>query len=73
MKTIRIRTCFFSVGKKIQLDLRDMDYISWQRDIKTDLETLSLLIGMSERYYSEYDYKLNQLIRVIPRKGSGSH
>jgi hypothetical protein len=61
-------TDFFSVGKKIQLDLRDMDYISWQRDIKADLETLSLLIGMVKDITPEYDYKLNQLIRVIQKK-----
>lgn len=61
-------TDFFSVGKKIQIDLRDMDYISWQRDIKADLETLSLLIGMVKDITSEYDYKLNQLIRVIQKK-----
>lgn len=61
-------TDFFSVGKKIQIDLRDMDYISWQRDIKADLETLSLLIGMVKDITPEYDYKLNQLIRVIQKK-----
>lgn len=61
-------TDFFSVGKKVQINLRDMDYISWQRDIKADLETLSLLIGMVKDITPEYDYKLNQLIRVIQKK-----
>lgn len=61
-------TDFFSIGKKVQIDLHDMDYISWQRDIEADLDTLSVLIGMVEDITSEYDYKLNQLIRVIQEK-----
>lgn len=61
-------TDFFSVGKKVQINLRDMDYISWQRDIEADLETLSILISMVKDITPEYDYKLNQLIRVIREK-----
>jgi len=61
-------TDFFSIGKKVQIDLHDMDYISWQRDIEADLDTLSVLIGMVEDITPEYDYKLNQLIRVIQEK-----
>ena len=30
-------TDFFSVGKKVRIDLRDMDYISWKRDIDCSL------------------------------------
>ncbi len=61
-------TDFFSAGKKVQIDLHDMDYISWERDIAADLDTLSVLIGMVEDITPEYDYKLNQLIKVIQRK-----
>lgn len=61
-------TDFFSVGKKVQIDLRDMDYISWKRDIDSDLETLAILISMVKDITPEYDYKLNQLIEVIRRK-----
>lgn len=31
-------TDFFSVGKKVRIDLRDMDYISWKRDIDEDFQ-----------------------------------
>lgn len=61
-------TDFFTVGKKVQIDIRDMDYISWKRDIDDDLDTLSLLIGMVEDITPKYDSKLNQLIGVIKKK-----
>ncbi len=34
----------FNVGKKFTIDLRDMDYLSWQRDLTADLEVLELLL-----------------------------
>ena len=61
-------TDFFGVGKKIKIDLRDMDYISWKRDIDADLDNLELLILMIEDITPEYDYKLNELLRVIREK-----
>lgn len=63
-------TDFFTVGKKVQIDLRDMDYISWKRDIDGDVETLRLLISMVEDITPEYDFKLNELLRVIREKVS---
>jgi hypothetical protein len=38
-------TDFFTVGKKVHIELNDMDYISWRRDMEEDLATLSLLIS----------------------------
>ena len=61
-------TDFFTVGKKVMIDLRDMDYISWKRDIDEDLENLLLLISMVEDITPEYDFKLNELLRVIREK-----
>jgi len=63
-------TDFFSVGKKVKIDLRDMDYISWERDIDEDLENLQLLILMVEDITPEYDYKLNQLMDTIRNKAN---
>ena len=63
-------TDFFSVGKKVRIDLRDMDYISWKRDIDEDLENLQLLILMVEDITPEYDFKLNELLRVIREKAA---
>lgn len=61
-------TDFFGVGKKVRIDLRDMDYISWKRDIDEDMENLQLLISMVEDITPEFDYKLNELLRVIREK-----
>lgn len=63
-----LNTDFFSVGKSVKINLRDMDYISWKRDIDEDLENLQLLILMVEEITLEYDFKLNELIRVIREK-----
>ncbi len=58
----------FNVGKKFRIDLRDMDYLSWQRDLVADMEVLELLILMVEDITPKYDYKLNELLNVIEKK-----
>ena len=63
-----LNTDFFSVGKSVKINLRDMDYISWKRDIDEDLENLQLLILMVEDITPKYDFKLNKLIRIIREK-----
>lgn len=61
-------TDLFQVGKKIPIDLRDMDYISWKRFIDDDIDNLATLISMVEDITPEYDYKLQELWRVISEK-----
>ena len=61
-------TDVFNVGKKFKVDLRDMDYISWQRDLEADLEVLGLLLLMVEDITPQYDFKLNELLRIISEK-----
>ncbi len=61
-------TDFFSVGKKVKIDLRDMDYISWKRDIDEDLKNLRKLIQTVGDITPEDDFKLNELLRVIREK-----
>lgn len=63
-----LNTDFFSVGKSVKINLHDMDYISWKRDIDNDLENLQLLILMVEDITPKYDFKLNELIRIIREK-----
>lgn len=63
-------TDFFNVGKKVKIDLRDMDYISWKREMDDDIENLQLLILMIEDITPEYDFKLNELIRIIREKAA---
>ena len=61
-------TDFFAVGKKVRIDLNDMDYVSWKRDMDEDLENLALLISMVQDITPEYDFKLNELYRIIKEK-----
>lgn len=63
-----LNTDFFSVGKSVKINVHDMDYISWKRDIDNDLENLQLLILMVEDITPKYDFKLNELIRIIREK-----
>lgn len=58
----------FNVGRKIQIDLRDMDIISYERDLRADQEVLGLLILMVEDITPEYDLKLNELLKVVSQK-----
>ena len=58
----------FNVGKKFKIDISDMDYLSWKRDLIADLEVLELLILMIEDIRPEFDYKLNELVDVIENK-----
>ena len=61
-------TDFFTVGKKVRIDIRDMDFISWKRDMDEDIETLNLLISMVKDITPIHDCKLNELIRIIGEK-----
>lgn len=57
-----------TVGRKFKVDLHDMDYLSWRRDLASDLDALQLLILMIEDIIPEYDSKLNELLQVIEQK-----
>lgn len=61
-------TDFFTVGNKVQINLADMDYISWLRDLEADKESLDLLSLMVEDITPEHDSKLNELKRIIKEK-----
>lgn len=59
---------FFTVGDKVAIDLRDMDYISWREDLIKDKETLQLLISMVKDITPQYDLKLQTLKNLIQEK-----
>ena len=61
-------TDFFTVGKTVKIDLRDMDYVSWKREIDEDIGWMELLISMIKDITPEHDFKLNELLRVIREK-----
>ena len=59
----------FTIGKKKnRILLEDMDYISWQKEIESDLATIRLLLTMLESITSEHDSKLQQLVADLRNK-----
>ena len=59
----------FTIGKKKnRILLEDMDYISWQQEIKDDLEIIHLLLTMLESITPEHDSKLQQLVADLQHK-----
>lgn len=61
-------TDFFTVGKKIKIDLADMDYISWLGELEMDAENLELLSLMIGDITPEHDTKLQTLMALIQEK-----
>lgn len=61
-------TDFFSVGKKVKIDLADMDYVSWKRELEKDAENLGLLSLMVADITPEHDAKLQTLLKLIQKK-----
>lgn len=58
----------FSLGKKVKIDLADMDYVSWRESLAKDAEVLELLTFMVGDITPEHDSKLQELYRVIDDK-----
>lgn len=58
----------FSFGKKVKIDLADMDHISWRDSLAKDAEILELLTLMVGDITPEHDSKLQKLLSVINEK-----
>ena len=58
----------FSFGKKVKINLGDMDYTSWRRDLAKDKEILELLTVMVADITPEHDSKLQELFEVLSNK-----
>ncbi len=58
----------FTIGKRVRIDIADMDYISWKKDLAKDRDILALLISMSADITPEHDSKLQKLFSVIQEK-----
>ncbi len=58
----------YSFGKKVRIDLADMDYVSWRKDLSEDLDVLELLTFMVEDIGPEDDCKLQELLSEIKTK-----
>ena len=58
----------FSFGRKVKIDLADMDYDSWRQSLVKDADVLELLALMVRDITPEHDSKLQELFRVIDNK-----
>ena len=58
----------YSFGRKVKIDLADMDYISWREDLKKDLDILELLTYMVEDITPDDDCKLQELLAELKNK-----
>ena len=56
------------VGRKSKINLRDMDYVRWRRDLQADVDVLELLIFMLKDITPEHDAKLQQLVADLKNK-----
>ncbi len=59
---------YFTVGKKIKIDLADMDYKTWRDELKKDADTLELLSLMIADITPEHDLKLQKLLNLLDEK-----
>lgn len=58
----------FTIGKKVKIDLADMDYVTWLADLKLDREIFITLLEGIRPITPEYDLKLNELWNTIKNK-----
>ena len=63
-----LNTEYFTKGKKIKIDIGDMDYITWRQELQKDAETLELLATMVKDITPEHDKKLQTLLTLISDK-----
>ncbi|WP_020224180.1 helicase-related protein [Holdemania massiliensis] len=58
----------FTFGKKVKIDIADMDYISWRNELAKDQDVLELLSLMVGDITPRRDSKLQELFKVIDKK-----
>ena len=61
-------TEFFTVGKKVKIDLADMDWKSWRKELTQDAEVLELLTLMIADITPQHDSKLQKLFCLLDEK-----
>ena len=61
-------TDYFTVGKKVKINLADMDYKTWRDELRRDAEILELLMLMVGDITPEHDLKLQTLLCLLDEK-----
>lgn len=59
---------FSTVGNKVRIDLADMDYLSWKKELMEDAKYLKILSLMSAEISPSHDSKLQSLLTLIENK-----
>jgi SNF2 family DNA or RNA helicase len=59
---------FFTAGRKVKIDLADMDYKTWRDELKKDYDTLELLRLLVADITPEHDTKLQTLLTLLSEK-----
>ncbi len=58
----------FSIGKKVKINLEDMNTIGWKEDLLLDYKILKKLLYEMDKVTPEHDTKLNELFDMIVDK-----
>ena len=58
----------FTVGRKVKIDIADMDYVSWLQELIADRDILELLSLMVQDITPVHDTKLQTLFKCIDAK-----
>lgn len=58
----------FVVGKKVQIDLADVDIKSWREELAADSENIKILLFMLKEVTPKHDKKLQTLLEMINNK-----
>ncbi|CDN30783.1 DEAD/DEAH box helicase-like protein [Mucinivorans hirudinis] len=61
-------TDLFSVGKRVKIELSDMNYLSWREELLSDSQSLAALLLFMDEIRPEDDEKLQTLLEVVKKK-----
>ena len=56
------------IGDKVKINLADMDLLSWEYDLKTDLKVVEFLLSEMHKITPEHDFKLQDIKSHIDNK-----
>lgn len=61
-------TEFFTVGSKVKIDLADLDWQSWRKELQNDVSVLERLTHIIADISAEHDTKLQTLLKLLDEK-----
>ncbi|MEG0900325.1 MAG: helicase-related protein [Oscillospiraceae bacterium] len=61
-------TDLFSVGKRVKIELSDMNYLSWREELFSDSQSLAALLLFMDEIEPKDDEKLQTLLEMVRKK-----